>query len=286
MKIEERILSRVKRIEGVRDGYLAYESLVDRAHYIESEFNAAGFRTFRHEFVFDGKTHWNIVAEPPDARHQEPAVLVGAHYDAVMGSPGADDNASGIAVMLEAAQQLGPFGDVQFAAFTLEEPQPNTLSFLIGSKRFVASMKNQKRRYRAVMILESVGFVSTAPGSQHLPPFVNAPRTGDFIGIVASGRSRWLLKMLMEAAAAHAPGLKTASYVAPLRGYITPEARFSDHAPFWDAGFPAVMITDTAMFRNPHYHRASDTSDTLSAPFMAQVALMVIHTARRLLERQ
>ncbi len=194
------------------------------------------------------------------------------------GSPGADDNASGVAVMLEVAKALGPVDDLEFVAFTLEEPQPNAVNFLIGSKHFVKKMKSSKKRYRAVFILESVGYVSSRPGSQLLPPFVKAPDVGDFIGVVGNRRSTELMEGFSKAAAGHVPGLKVVTYRAPMRGFLIPETRFSDHAPFWDAGYPAVMITDTAMFRNPNYHTPYDTSDTLSPGFMAQVAEALIHT--------
>lgn len=282
--VKNRILEIVKKIEGVRDGHFHYTELVKRAEYIEGEFAAYGFRVERDEFPFQGRLHWNIIATPAGAEESEERILIGAHYDAVMDSPGADDNASGVAVMLEAARSLGPRKGLQFAAFTLEEPQAETVSFLIGSRHFAKRMKSLGQRYRAVFILESVGYISHEPESQLLPPFVKAPKVGDFIGVVGNKKAEDIMARFKDAALAHVPGLRVVAHRTLLRGFLVVEARFSDHAPFWDAGYPAVMITDTAMFRNPNYHSRHDTSETLSPDFMAQVAAALIHTVEVLLK--
>jgi len=282
--MRERILKTVKEIEGLRDGHYHYEVLTKKAEYIESEFLSSGFKVQRDEFWFHGKLHWNIIALPSEPEHTRECVLIGAHYDAVMESPGADDNASGVAVMLEAARLLGPKTGLECVAFSLEEPQADSLDFLIGSKHFVKRMRAEGRRYKAAFILESVGYVSHAPESQLLPPFVPAPTVGDFIGVVGNKKAGTILETFKETAARHTPLLKVVTHRAPMRGFLVPETRFSDHAPFWDAGYPALMITDTAMFRNPYYHTPYDTSDTLSPDFMSQVAEALIHTVGHLLE--
>ncbi len=276
--MRERILDTVRRIEGLRDGYYHYDALCERALYIEREFASAGFVVQRDELVFRERPYHNIVATPSGIEDQREWVLVGAHYDAVAESPGADDNASGVAVMLEVARRVGPRKGMKFVAFTLEEPQPHSLHFLIGSRHFVDRMKSAGHAYRAVLVLESVGYVSHDPESQLLPPFVKAPHVGDFIGVVGDKKAERIMAAFKDAAGLHVPELKVVTYRTPARGFLVPETRFSDHAPFWDAGYPAVMITDTAMFRNPNYHTPFDTSETLSADFMAQVAEALIHT--------
>jgi hypothetical protein len=145
-------------------------------------------------------------------------------------------------------------------------------------------MRTEGQRYKAAFILESVGYVSHAPESQLLPPFVTAPTVGDFIGVVGNKKAGTLLEKFKEMAARHTPLLKVVTHRAPMRGFLVLETRFSDHAPFWDAGYPALMITDTAMFRNPYYHTPYDTSDTLSPDFMSRVAEALIHTVSELLE--
>jgi Zn-dependent M28 family amino/carboxypeptidase len=273
----------VRRLEGPRDGHFHYDELVKRAEYIEGEFASYGFRVRRDEFEFRGRLHWNIIASSPGEDEGADLILTGAHYDAVVDSPGADDNASGVAVTLEAARTLGPRKGLQFAAFTLEEPQAETVKFLIGSGHFVKRMKSLGQGYRAVFILESVGYISHEPGSQLSPPMVKAPGVGDFIGVVGNKKAEDIMSRFEEAALTHAPGLKVVTHRALLKGFLIFETRFSDHAPFWDAGYPAVMITDTAMFRNPNYHSGHDTADTLSPDFMAQVAAALIHTVEGLL---
>lgn len=272
----------MKTLEGLRDGHYHYADLVKKAEYIESEFISYGFRVERDEFRFNGRLHWNIIATPSGLKNRKDWILVGAHYDAVMESPGADDNASGVAVMLEGARMLGPRRGLKFVAFALEEPQADTIDFLIGSRHFVKRMKAVGQRYRAVFILESVGYISHSPESQLLPPFIKAPRVGDFIGLVGNKKAAGIMEKFRGAASSYVPELKVVTHTAPMRGFLIFETRFSDHAPFWDAGYPAVMITDTAMFRNPNYHTPHDTSDTLSPDFMAQVAETLIHTVREL----
>jgi Zn-dependent M28 family amino/carboxypeptidase len=281
--MRNRILDTVKKLEGLRDGHYHYDELVRRAEYIEQEFVSRGFAVERDEFRLSRRLHWNIIATASGIEDRTEWILVGAHYDAVMGSPGADDNASGVAVMLETARVLGPRKGVKYVAFTLEEPQADTASFLIGSRHFVKRMKTIGHRYRAVFILESVGYISHDPESQLLPPFVKAPRVGDFIGVVGNKKAEGIMEELREAAAEQVPGLKVVTYRSPMRGFLLLESRFSDHAPFWDAGYAAVMITDTAMFRNPNYHTPYDTSESLSPDFMAQVAQALIHAVNRLL---
>lgn len=282
-EVESRVINTIRRIEGLRDGHYHYEDLLKRADFIERQFASYGFRVDRDELWFRGRLHWNIIATLAGSSEETETILIGAHYDAVIGSPGADDNASGIAVMLEIAQSIGPRKGLVFVAFTLEEPQAETVDFLIGSKHFVKKIKATGQRYSAVFVLESVGYSRSEPGTQLLPPFVKAPSTGDFIGVVGNKKATSLLSQFEGAAARCVPELKVATYAAPMRGYLAIETRFSDHSPFWDAGYPAVMITDTAMFRNPNYHTSSDTSDTLSPRFMVQVTRALTCTVEELL---
>jgi aminopeptidase YwaD len=284
--MKERILERVRRLEGLRDGHYAYQALLERAEYIEGEFRSCGLSVERDEFWYQGKLHWNIIATPSGRKDGNRWMMIGAHYDAVMESPGADDNASGVAVMLEAARALGPREGLQFVAFTLEEPQVDSVNFLIGSKHFVKRMRSARQKYQAVFILESVGYISHSPDSQMLPPFIKAPGVGDFIGLVGNRKAGGIMDAFQTAASKHVPRLKVVTHRVLMRGLFLIHTRFSDHAPFWDAGYPAVMITDTAMFRNPNYHTPYDTSDTLSPDFMADIAEALIYTVRNLFASQ
>ncbi|MDH3973002.1 MAG: M28 family peptidase [Deltaproteobacteria bacterium] len=273
----------VKTLEGARDGVYDRDALECAAQYIENEFKKLGFHIDYDEFDFQGKVYRNLIATSSGIDAEREWYAVCAHYDTVAGSPGADDNASGVAVMLETARALGPQKGLQFIAFTLEEPQMTGATFLYGSRNFVKVMKGRGHSYKGLYNLESVGYVSSEPGSQQVPPLLNAPHIGDFIALVGNSGSEKLMSLYEDIALNKVPDLKVFTHKVMMNGYLLLPSRFSDHAPFWDAGFPAVMITDTAMMRNPNYHTRYDTSDSISPEFMEQVAKALIFTLEEML---
>ncbi len=211
----------------------------------------------------------NVVALPPQLAKDAPLTLVCAHYDSVPRCPGADDNASAIAVMLEVARGWRTSsGAVGFVAFNAEERG------LCGSREFVAEMvARQRLNVVGAHVLEMVGYTDKAPHSQRSPlPLPGLPTVGDFVALVANGRSRPMLAAA-KAAAKRCEGAPPLLALQTMLGSerLVPDLLRSDHAPFWEHGIGAVMWTDTAEFRNPHYHRASDTPDTLDYTFMAGV---------------
>lgn len=278
-----KLMKTVKEIEGFRDGVTYYHRLDEIADYIVKRFQDLFFVVEEDRFDYKGRQYRNIIATKTGIKEREEYLVVGAHYDAVEGSPGADDNASGVAVMLDVAERTGPHDGLMFVGFTLEEPQKNSIEFLVGSKHFVRYMKRRGVKFQGAYILESVGYTSTREGSQLLPPFVNAPTRGDFIGLVGNSKARFLMDAFKGASVSAVPSLKVVTYTSRLRGYLIPETRFSDHAPFWDEGYPAVMITDTAMFRNPFYHTGDDRSEHLDEGFMIDLSTALCETVRRLL---
>jgi Zn-dependent M28 family amino/carboxypeptidase len=229
-----------------------------------------------------GKIYRNVVAiKNPDRPRQVEELsplLIGAHYDTVSGSPGADDNASGLVVLLEVASRLSarPLArPVWLVAFCLEEQDR------LGSQAFASRLKAERRELAGAIILECVGFARSEAGTQQIPPGIPivVPTQGDFLAIVGNEASRSLVLQLEQEAQRNAAQLKPLSLVVPGRGEAMPHTRRSDHASFWDAGYPAVMLTDTANFRNPHYHRETDTVDTLNLEFLSNVAATVTATA-------
>ena len=229
-----------------------------------------------------GKVYRNVVATKypdwPGQGEELPPLLIGAHYDTVSGSPGADDNASGLVVLLEVASRLSarPLArPVWLVAFCLEEQDR------LGSQAFASRLKAERRELAGAIILECVGFARSEVGTQQTPPGVPiaVPTQGDFLAIVGNEASRSLVLQLEQEAQRHAAQLKPLSLVVPGRGEAMPHTRRSDHASFWDVGYPAVMLTDTANFRNPHYHRETDTVDTLNLEFLSNVAVTVTATA-------
>jgi Zn-dependent M28 family amino/carboxypeptidase len=283
-----RLEKRIRELEGVRHGWDNPDAVEDRARWITGAFEAAGFQAESRPVPFRGRTYRNLVATLEGADPDKPGILLGAHYDSPRGSPGADDNASGVAVLLEVAEILcrtSPRRTLQFVAFTLEEPQSVIGPFLVGSKHFAREAKEAGVRYEAVLILECVGYTDSRPGSQRVPAFVrlSIPSRAEFLAVVANHRSKKLMDTFRRCSSGAVPELDLLCYKAPpLAGCFIPEVRFSDHAPFWDQGYPALMLTDTAMLRNPNYHAATDTSATLDFPFMARVAKAVAATVATL----
>jgi Zn-dependent M28 family amino/carboxypeptidase len=209
------------------------------------------------------------------AKDAPPPILVGAHYDTVIGSPGADDNASALAVLLEAARrsnQMALARPVWLAAFCLEEQG------LLGSRAFISGLKQTGQSVDGAIILECVGYASRDPGSQRIPPGVpiSVPTVGNFLGIVGNEASRDLVAAVERNAHRVAPSMPAVALAVPGRGEMLPDVRRSDHAAFWDEGYRAIMLTDTADFRNPHYHQPSDTLDTLDLDFLEGVSEIVV----------
>ncbi|MEJ5227242.1 M28 family peptidase [Thermodesulfovibrio sp.] len=263
----------VQSISIPRHGCYNYEALLSVANFVEDRFREYGYIVEIDGFFYNGKEYKNIIATLRGINSKKEWLLIGAHYDSAMGSPGADDNASGVAVMLEVAKVIRetPVAEkIKFVAFTLEEPQAFDLKFIIGSSQFVKKFKKLGHKYKA-LILESVGYFSEMKGSQKLPAFTKGPDVGNFLGVVGNGKSNALLE-LFEQAKTFVPSLNLITHKVPMNGWLSLETRFSDHAPFWDAGFQAVMLTDTAMFRNPYYHTSQDTPEKLNFSFMTDVA--------------
>ena len=200
-------------------------------------------------------------------------MLVGAHYDGVTGCPGADDNASAVAAMLATALACGGRVPVAFAAFNREEDG------LVGSREFVTeTLPSLPWSVRAAHIVEMVGFASDAPGSQRVPPGlpIRLPTVGDFLALLANGKSAPLLKRIIATARGTIADLPVFGLEVRLGlEKMLPVLQRSDHVPFWAAKIPAVMWTDTSEFRDPHYHLASDTPDTLDYDYLHRVASLL-----------
>jgi Zn-dependent M28 family amino/carboxypeptidase len=206
-----------------------------------------------------------------------PFLLLGAHYDSVPETPGADDNASAVAVCLECARLIRRhhIGPVMIVFFNREEDG------LLGSKEFVAHLKDRSApRIAEAHIFEMVGYRDRAGGSQKMPPGLpplGVPEVGDFLALLANSGSNSIAEKLVDLAACYVPQFPAIA----LKIYLGLEKAIghlnrSDHAPFWQAGIPGIMWTDTADFRNPHYHLPSDTPDTLDYDFMSDVAKVAL----------
>ncbi len=266
------------------------------ATYVERAFVAAGHTPHRESYdvTRSDATHRvsNIVAEiiAPDRSTSDPGpvVIVGAHYDSVFSTPGADDNGSAVAMLLETARLLlgiRPRFTIRFVSFACEEP-PHFHTSEMGSQWHARQCRLRNEIVRGMICLEMVGYYSDAPNSQRLPPGIPKPlrrlfpSRGNFLAAVGNLRSIPLVWGFRR-------GFRRASRF-PLFSIALPERineiRLSDNSSFWDQSYPALMLTDTSFLRNPNYHLASDTPDTLDYDRMAEatigVAGAVAHLAK------
>lgn len=238
--------------------------------YIEKHLRQAGFDVGRVPYTsLMGTAGVNLLTTPAPADDALPLVIVGAHYDSLPGTPGADDNASAVAALLELAKWIGPRlaagrakARLQLAAYDQEEDG------LLGSYHHSGTVM---AAVKGMIALEMLGYTDHRPGSQQLPPPLEGlyPDVGDFIGVVGNEAVRGLVETA-TACLRSIDGLPVQSMVVPGDGSTVPETRLSDHASFWDRGLPALMVTDTSFFRNPHYHQPTDTPETLDYPFLAK----------------
>jgi Zn-dependent M28 family amino/carboxypeptidase len=255
------------------------------AGYIRDHLRAAGFAV-RDEARDVGVLCRNLLTEPFPNDESLPLVIIGAHYDSIPGSPGADDNGSAVAALLELAAWIGPRlpslgpcrARLQLVAYDLEEYG------LIGSALHSRDLRQAGTAVRGMVSLEMLGYTDHRPGSQNLPPHLVGlyPDVGNFIGACGNEASVGLLQVIVEGLREVAE-LPVEYLAVPGTGELVPQVRLSDHSSFWDDGFQALMITDTSFFRNPHYHQASDTPDTLDYPFLAKVTTGVCTAVERLL---
>jgi hypothetical protein len=207
-------------------------------------------------------------------------IVVGAHYDSVPGSPGANDNASGVAVLLELARLLGDSGGIRFVAFANEE-MPYFMSREMGSFFSAGQARSRGEKLRAMLSLEMLGYYRDAPGSQHYPFPLSFfyPDRADFVAFVGDLGSRSLIRKIISVFRRHA-AFPSEGVSAP--GFI-PGVTWSDHWSYRSHGFPAIMVTDTAFYRYPHYHLPSDTPEKLDYERMARVTLGLSSMLKELL---
>lgn len=254
-----------------RNPYTTPEQLTLAAEYVRDQMQSANLIVQEEAVPFDGMSFPNILGLKKGSDPSSDTFVLGAHYDTVEGTPGADDNASAVAALLEIARCLETTQlkkSLLFAGFTLEEYG------FVGSRYFLEQAGNGKDRFTGMISLEMVGFYNPEPGSQTYPPYVDAtqyPDTGDFIAVVGNEPSAALTHSIADIMKQAVPLLAVESLVVPGRGDQFQEVTLSDHSSFWQNDIPAVMITDTAFLRNPNYHQPSDTLDTLDTEFICKI---------------
>lgn len=289
MDIQDNLKKTVTTLSGEigSRGYLQTDALEKSIDYITSELKSYGYSISVQSYELEGITYKNISAEIRGKKTPEKILVIGAHYDTVTGTPGADDNASGIAGLLELARLLnGRSFDstVQFVAFTLEEP-PFFRSKFMGSYVYAQALKERGEDVEGMVCLEMIGYFTDKPDSQFFPlSFFRwiFPNKGNFIMLVSNLQSRVFLNRVKD-------GFKKGTDL-PLESISTlsvvPGIDFSDHRSFWKFGYDAIMVTDTAFYRNPNYHAAGDLPETLDYARMAEVVIGLKSATEKLADRQ
>jgi aminopeptidase YwaD len=270
--IRSRLTAHLRALVGERHPLSSPAHLHQAERYLCDQFSEAGLAVTTHDFEAMGGIYHNVIGMVSPASIQEeedplPFILA-AHYDTISDSPGADDNASALAVLLEVAHrvrfhQLGR--PIRFIAFSLEEEG------LLGSCAYASHLAATRQSIHGAVVLECVGYAREEEGSQRIPPGVPiaVPTVGNFLAVIGNQTSAAFTAAVSQAMISHVP---VVPLVVPGNGELLPDTRRSDHTAFWEQGFPAVMLTDTANFRNPNYHRSTDTIETLNLDFMEAVA--------------
>ncbi|MCB2181606.1 MAG: M20/M25/M40 family metallo-hydrolase [Desulfobulbaceae bacterium] len=260
-------------------------SMATTVSYLEEALSSMGYNPKKQEFTAYNVVAVNLEVEIPGKRKPEEVVVVGAHYDSVSDCPGANDNASGVAGLLELARLLadtGPDKTIRLVFFANEEP-PFFFSNKMGSAFYAARCKKRKENIVAMLCLETIGYYSDEPDSQEYPfPFsIFYPDTANFIGFVGNIGSRQLVRQSIKSFRDHArfpsEGLAAPSFI--------PGVGWSDHLSFWRKGYKAVMVTDTAFNRYAPYHTSADTAEKLNYERMARVVCGLVPTVMDLAEK-
>lgn len=280
LELKSRLSKHLQQLTRDRDPYLASAGHFFIQQYIHQQLSQWGTVEI-YKFSVCGKNHQNLILNLPAATDkQKPPILIGAHYDTVPGTPGADDNATGVAVLLELARifttEPGKY-PLKLVAFDLEE-----YGFW-GSFYYANHLKQQRQPLRLMMSLEMLGYCDNAANSQRYPvEFLRRiyGDRGNFIALIGNLPTIPDLFRISDIINTN----QTRCQWLPIfnRGLILPDVRRSDHSPFWDAGYPAMMVTDTANMRNPHYHQPSDTLDTLDLDFLTGVCYGLAASLRHL----
>lgn len=271
IEIESQLKEHVEKLGGkfgIRNNPI---SLQMSLNYITDRLQSYGYVVKEQKYNVDTMECRNIEAEKKGTEKPDEIIILGAHYDSIYGSPGADDNGSGVAAVLEMARLFSERNQkrtIRFVFFASEEP-PYFRSDAMGSYQYATRCKKQNENIKGVLILETLGYYSEEPDSQKYPlAFVPGyPDRGNYIAFVSNLNSQKLLKKCISAF--------RSSTDFPSEGVSAPEwitgIDWSDQMYFWKNHFQAIMITDTALYRNPYYHLATDTPQTLNYPCFARV---------------
>lgn len=285
------LVDNMRAIVGIRHYNTGAEHLANVKQLLKEKLSMGNSQLMIQEFPYSQYNAENIIGMMPGQVKEEKLYILDGHFDTVFNSPGADDNGSAVAGLLEAARILSPFQyrhSLQFIAFDLEEPG------MVGSEHYIQSAIPSLYQLQGVVNFEMIGYYSTQPNSQNLPAGFNLlfpdaynaiaaqQFRGNFLANVGNAISTDLIALYDSCAAAYVPQLLVHSIAVPGNGDLVPDLRRSDHASFWDAGYKALMLTDGGNLRNPNYHSPADTMGTLNFTFMTNVVKAAVATIAKL----
>ena len=263
---------------GPRHAGRTLSNVLAAERWIMDQIKASGVELRRDEVDIGGRSVANIEASFPGVEHPDEIIVLGAHYDTVFGSPGANDNASGVAMLLATARRLGdaPLGRTVRIVFFVNEEYPFSGGIQMGSRLYAERCRARGDNIVAMIGVDSVGYYTSAPGSQNYPAFIGAlfPSKGNFIAFGSNRDNQQLLD--------HVIAIFQEQCRFPAIGVATDMKAVgrSDHASFWWQGYPAIFMSDTSEYRDPNYHRPTDTADQLNYDELARLADGFIKTIR------
>jgi hypothetical protein len=271
---EENLRGHIEALDCPCDPVTQLEKVTQARDYIHAYLHSLGYAV-TDQPVGNGPLYENrnVVASHIGTDPNPEQVIVIAHYDTIPSSPGADDNGSGVAVLLELARLIRPYDfarSVTFAAVTLEE------TGLGGSKALLSFAQENEWEISGVLVLDGIAYggedvVQYSPNRLTTP----LPKIGDFLVVIGNRNSEFLVQDFTKSVEQSTLPLPILPMIVPGNGEDLPDSRRSDHSVFWDAGYPAILLTDTGNYRNPHYHAESDMIDTLNLAFAVQVGRAV-----------
>jgi hypothetical protein len=272
-----RLRDHIQALEGTRHPEADPAALEKAADYIWNTLASLGYEMDEHHFYENGRRYRNVIATRKGVLLPNERVLVMAHYDTVDNTPGADDNASGVALMLELAAVLNQgrlARSLQFVGVSLEENREadDPASGTRGSRALAQFARENKWDIKGVIVLESVAYAGDAV-LQSAPPGlpIEVSEVGNFIAVIGNEDSIGMVLGFAQVVDRHQVPLPYLILAVPANGETIADCRRSDHAPFWDQGYRAILVTDTTNFRSPHYHQPTDTLATLNLTFAAEV---------------
>lgn len=260
-----------------------YDALNQASDYITEQMSRRNSNLQVQQYVYNKKKFKNLICEKSGLHKPGEIIIIGAHYDTVLDSPGADDNATGVACLLALIRMLHHYDNhrtLRFVAFTLEEP-PFFGTEQMGSHVYAKLCKEKDENIVAMISLEMLGYYTEKPGSQKYPfPDMKGQYSdrGNFIAVVGNDQSRQLGNDFADK-------IKETSLVKTetiIHGSSVHGIDLSDHSSFWKFDYPAIMLTDTAFYRNPHYHEASDTIDTLNFKYFTRLVFALSYALKKL----